>query len=236
MEKEKKDEEKVSEIFKVEKKDKKKLKKSPEKIIKVSGTEEKKHSTKNQIKEQNKLLRNIFIVFGIFIFGLVIWSIFSYNDAHFKYDGVEFDLVQEIAPYRTSIPVIYDGKKVPYNFYLRNDPRKLNIDFNGDLNLNIPMKKMVINTSGEINCDGDGIIGIANMVNLYNVVGISSIRDVNATCDSQGRYMLVQIKEGDKSEIKQTGPACYELIVNNCEILKVTEKFMVETFSEINKN
>jgi hypothetical protein len=35
---------------------------------------------------------------------------------------------------------------------------------------------------------------------------------------------------GEKTEINQIGESCYELTVNDCEILKGTERFMTEAF------
>jgi hypothetical protein len=46
--------------------------------------------------------------------------------------------------------------------------------------------------------------------------------------------MFVQIEEGEETRIEQFGPSCYKLIVNDCEILPATERFMIEVFSEFN--
>ena len=220
--------EKVCEIFKVEK-DKE------EKIIKTCGTEEKKPATKEQINEQNKILRNVLILSGAVILVFLIGYFIINSIRHFEYEGVKFDVVKEsdIIFYKTSIPVLYQGKIVPYNFYMRKDPRKLDdVAFEGEI---VFLKEMVVNITEDFNCDGDGIIAIANLVNLYGVLGTNVIKDENATCDSEGRYVFMQIQPGDETSIEQVGPACYNLNVNNCEILEVTEKFMIETFIEFNK-
>jgi len=47
--------------------------------------------------------------------------------------------------------------------------------------------------------------------------------------------MYINLKEGEETKIEQTGTACYDILINNCEILEGTEKFMVETFAEINE-
>jgi hypothetical protein len=94
---------------------------------------------------------------------------------------------------------------------------------------------MVINMTNDFNCNGDGIIALANLVKLYSIMGASVIKDENATCDLQGSYMFLRIENGNQTKIEQFGPACYKIYVNNCEILAGTEKFMTETFSEIIK-
>jgi len=226
--KEKKIKKEVCEIFKVEKK-------GEEKTIKTCGTEEIQQATKKQIKEQNKILRNIFIGVGLLIILIISIILFINSVRNFEYEGVKFNVIKEgnIVFYQTSLPVIYNGEKASYNFYLRNDPRKLDqVIFDGEI---ILLKNMVINMTDNFNCDGDGIIAIANLAKLYEIVGAKIIRDENARCDAQGRYMFLNIQPGDTTRIEQTTPSCYDLYISNCEILKVTEKFMIETFIEINK-
>ena len=214
--------EEICEIFEV------KNKKGKIKEIKTCGTLEQNKPTKEQINYENKLLKNVLIILGILIVSFIGGYFVVNSMKHFEYKGLEFDIVEEIAPYRTSLPVIYRGEKVPYYFYLRKDPRKLdNVSFNGEIVL---LKNMVVNTTDEIDCEGDGIIAIANLVKLYNVIGVKVIRDGNASCDSEGKYMFVQIKKGNETKIEQFGPACYEISISNCEVLEATEKFMIETF------
>ena len=47
--------------------------------------------------------------------------------------------------------------------------------------------------------------------------------------------MFVLIQESNRTSIEQFGPACYNINIKNCEILKGTERFMIDTFVEINK-
>lgn len=215
----------VTEFFEVEKDGR-------EKIIKATGAEEEKTETKNQAKEENKILRNILIIIGVLIILIFAGYLFVKNVTNFEYKGVEYRIVREgeLILYQTSFPVMYDGREIPYNIYLRNDPRKLeNLSFNGEINLK---KDMVINATGDLTCDGYGVIAIANLAKI-GIFGINVMKDSNATCDESGRYMFLQIRESDESSIEQTGVSCYNLNVNNCEILKVTEKFMAESFAKI---
>ncbi|MBI2043443.1 hypothetical protein HYT25_03575 [Candidatus Pacearchaeota archaeon] len=213
------------EVFEVEKDGK-------DKIIETKSTEILNEiPNETQVKSENRMMIKIFLALGILIasfFG--VWFFMnSFND--FEYKGINFETVKEIAPYRTSIPVLYQGVETDYNFYLRNDPRELeNIDFYGNLNIK-PF--MVLNATNSLNCGGDGIIAIANLANLYKVLGTQVIKDQNATCDQNGTYMFLNIAAGNESKIEKYGPSCYQLNVANCEILKVTEKFMVESLARI---
>lgn len=196
---------------------------------------EKRIEKKEQIKSEDKILKNFLIGIGIIILVVIFIMVFSGLSKGFEYEGVRFKIVQEgdLILYQTAIPVIYQGETVPYNFYFRNDPRKLkDISFEGEINL---AQIMVINSTGDFNCDGDGIIAMANLLNLYSVSGIEVIKDESATCDEEGRYGLIQLQEGVETNIEKFGPACYNININNCEILKALERLMLESFIEINK-
>ena len=192
-----------------------------------------------QIVNQNKQLRLFFIAIGgllvlIFSIYLMVGSL-----SKFDYEGVKFKIVKEgklifyntAFPYKNSITGNVIGD---YNFYIRNDPRKLKeeVPFNGEIGL---MKNIVMNSEDAFNCDGDGIIAIENMRRMLEVIGATSIiRDENATCDESGRYTYILLKKGNETSIEEVGNSCYDINVNNCEILKATERFMVETFVEFN--
>jgi hypothetical protein len=186
--------------------------------------------------KNNRLLGGILLFLGILLLIIFISFFIIKSQSQFKYHDMKFNVTQqgEITFYQTYFNVIYKERPAIYNIYLRNDPRKLekNVPFEGDLNLrNI----LVLNTTTEnLFCEGDWSIAIANMKNL-EIFNIKVISDENASCDTGGRYMFVQIEEGNESKIEQYGPSCYKLIVSDCEILPVTERFMIETFDKVNE-
>lgn len=197
--------------------------------------------TNEEAKKQNKQLRNILIIVGV-LFSVFLLSYFFIDSVrHFEYRGIKFDVVKEkdLIFYNTGIP-LYQGNPITgkfigeYNFYLRNDPRKIGeeVPFKGELYL---FENIVINSTEEFNCEGDGVIAIANLVNLLNKMGAEVIRDDNATCDWQGEYNFIRLLPGDTTNIRMVGPGCYDLSINNCEILEVTERFMIEIFAKINE-
>lgn len=217
------------EIFKVGKK---------QKTINVESIVSEKKVSKGQIKEENKILRNIFILVGGIIVLILIGYLIIENVKEFKYQGISFTTVKfcDIEPclilYQTTFPVISDGKNAEYNIYLRNDPRKLDkITFNGKMNL---FGDMVINSTGDFTCDGDGIIAVANMVNFYELLGTNIFKNETLGCDNQNKYTFVQILEGNETKIEQIGFSCYNIEINNCEILEGTERFLIESFIKVN--
>ncbi|MBU4308369.1 MAG: hypothetical protein KJ566_01070, partial [Nanoarchaeota archaeon] len=191
-------------------------------------------SNKNQIDQQNKLLKQVLLWLGFIIFLVLVFTLISYLRTNFKYDNVEFEVVKDsggIIFFKTSLPVVSDGKNLNYNFYLRNDPKDLkNVRFEGKLDIK---EFMVMNYTNEFSCEGYGAIAIANMNSLYNLIGTKVMKDDNATCDEQGRYIFLKILSGEKTKVEQFGPACYNLYVKDCEILEATERFMLETFVKI---
>jgi hypothetical protein len=233
MDKKKKDNKKgeeVSEIFEVEKDGK-------EKIVETHGIEEEKPVTKDQINKEKK----IFLIIILTMVGFALLFIATYViinlSNQIEVEGVKFLMDKTTMSgktlYKTSLPVTYNQSKATYNFYLRGNPKQtIKIPFEGNL---LMLGNMVLNQTENFNCDGDGIIGIANVLNLYNVLGVKVIADKNATCDSIGRYMFLNIKSGNETKIEQTGISCYEIQVKDCEILPATERFMLETLIETHK-
>jgi hypothetical protein len=172
-----------------------------------------------------------FIVIGYFIVD---------NMRSFEYKGVEFEIVKfcDADPclilFQTKLPVVKErGEKAEYNFFLRNDPRDLeDIKFDGNIKL---LNTMVVNSKNDFNCDGDGIIAMANLVKLYEVAGTRVIKNEELDCPINNEYIYFELSEGGETKIINPISSCYVLRVNDCEIIPVTEKFMVETLVEINK-
>ncbi|OGJ13109.1 hypothetical protein A3K82_03690 [Candidatus Pacearchaeota archaeon RBG_19FT_COMBO_34_9] len=247
--------EEISEIFKIENGRAGETaslsgKQPKERIIKTHKIieEKEKAPSREQIKKESKIFRNIIILMiGFVLLFFIVYASIYFTD-HFKVGGVKFEVIKigELILYKTSVSGIinesgafvmgkYDyGQKADYNFYFRKDPRKLQ---NIPLGERIPQirKENVIDIKQDFNCGGDGVIAIANLLKLYEVAGANIIKDENASCDSLGRYGWISILEGNETKIERFGPACLELYVSNCEILDVTEKFMLETLMEIHK-
>lgn len=193
--------------------------------------------TKRQIKEQDKVLRNIFIIIGAFLIIFLLGILFISSVGSFKYKGVDFKIVKEgnLIFYNTAFPMMDSAGNhiADYNFYLRNDPRKLDkVPFEGQVGI---LENVVMNMTDEFNCDGDGIIAIANFVQVLDKFGAKVIKDPEAGCDIYGKYVFIQIRPGEETKIEQFENRCYNFYVNDCEILKATEKFLVEIFAKAKK-
>lgn len=228
---------------------KKKEKNSGKKEEIKKDIEVKPMSKEEQRKAQNRLLRNIFIGILILLAGVAAIILVSRSMSHFTYRGVKFDIVRfcDAGPpclitYRTTIPVKVDGnttvivnqseKTNDYNFYFRNDPRKLSVEFNATMKF---ANNMVFNSEADFSCNGYGAVAGANFVQLFTVLETNVIRDKNATCDTRERYVFVDVKPGNETKIVEYSPSCYNIYIKDCEVLEGTEKFMIEALVQVDK-
>jgi hypothetical protein len=188
------------------------------------------------IQSESRTLRNIILVLGLIavVFGFIF--ILNNTSKSFTVDGVQYTAIQQgqLTLYNTWIPVTYNGSLKPYNFFLYSDPRVLQrtIPFNGSINI-VPQSNIILNITGELNCNGDGILAVANLNILYSLIG-KVTKDPNATCDPLGRYTYINIQNSSEASIQEIGPSCYNINVNNCNILASTERYMTQTFATIN--
>lgn len=211
----------------------------------------KKELKKEEIKEiENKVIENqkknnkiLGIIIVLVVLVIAIFGGFALNkdvESSFDYKGVYFEIVNEIAPYRTTIevsqldPITGAATKIPFYYYIRNDPRELDkkIPFEGELTL---MKNMVLASDEGFNCGGMGNLGVTNMARFYESIGVSIVRDETAECDPEGRYLYMRLVEGNETKIVEIGNECYIMYIHDCEILEATERFMVEGIVETNK-
>jgi len=137
----------------------------------------------------------------------------------------------------TTLAPSNDGTGEPFGFRIRTDPKELKkITFWGTKNLTLMRFNTYSYGDGTFNCEGDGVIAMPNFQRLFQKMGATLIHDQNATCDPEGRYNYFHLKYGNKTEIKEIGNHCYDVVIfgndDSCEILPATEKIMVELFNK----
>ncbi len=197
--------------------------------------EEEEKPSEKQIQKENKTFRNILLVIGLIVVVIGFVLILNNSAKSFTVDGVKYTVFQQgqLTLYNTWIPVMYNGSLRQYNFYLYSDPRitQREIPFNGSLNI-VPQSTVFLNITGDLNCNGDGIIAVANLNTLYGLIG-KVTKDPTATCDPSGRYTFINIQNSSEASIQEIGPACYNINVNNCNVLASTERYMTQMFATI---
>jgi hypothetical protein len=194
--------------------------------------------SKKKTKEE-KILRNLFISIGVLILLIAMIYFSFYSASNFGHENVKFKIIKEgqLIFYNTAFAIVnQDGEQVgDYNFYIRNDPRELSelVPFEGELFI---ANNVVFNFSEDLSCDGDEIIALANLQKPFEVMGVNVMRDESASCDILGKYMYVNIMEGNETKVEQFGPACYNIVFKDCEILEATERMMLEIFIRLNED
>lgn len=224
--KEDKSKEEVCEVYEIEN-----TKNHKEKIVKSCGLEKVDKGSKEDNTKYNKILIYFGGILGFLVLGLVIWIVASYIEHNFEYEEIPFNKIQEgdITVYRTYLPLTNEkGENVgKHNIYLRTDPRVLSeIPFEGEI---VFIDKMYINSTKELFCKGYGTISIENLAGLYRKLGVEVKSGQNISCGNGKDYVYVNIQPGEKTEVKQIKPACYDILVKDCEILEGTEKFLIES-------
>ena len=218
--------------------DKKSQENSKEKESKPEQTEKKEISQNDElISEHEKIFKTILLIMAGFVvlFLIVMYLYFHSND--FSYKNVHFTRVRQgqLIFYKTTYPLYSNGQKIAnFDLFLRNEPQKLgaNVPFKGDFEFK---RNMVLNMTEDLNCQGDGIISVANLVRFLNSAGTKVIRDENASCDPYARYVYLNIKSGNKTEVIEKSPACYEITIKGCQILQGTERFILEGLVKLNE-
>jgi hypothetical protein len=207
-------------------------------MVKKKEVDEEKIKKEKETKKQEKILKNVLIGIGVLFLIVVFFYLVLYSTTNFGYEGIKFKIIKEgkLVFYNTAFALVnQDGERVgDYNFFIRNDPRELGelVPFNGTLFI---ADDAVLNFSENLSCGGDEIIAIANLQKPFQVMGVNVIRDEKADCDVFGRYMYINIAEGDETKVEQFGPACYNVTFKDCEILEATERLMLEIFVRLNE-
>lgn len=220
-----------------------KEKKTKSKSAKADSIKENKSETKTEkpkshaFSKESKSVILVLVIALVFVaFALTINYLRTRSNI-IDYHGVDFVMEKTgaLVFYHTQIPYYAKDKKIMYNFWIRNNPKTLEkeIPFQGELYVR-PI--IVFNMTGsDFHCDGDGIIAMANLKQLYEVLGSQVVIDPTATCETEyaetPRYVYVNIQPGEKTWIEQVSKACYTIHVKDCEILPATERYMTETFA-----
>ncbi len=222
--------EKISEIYEIDKGEK-------EEVVEKKGEIEEIEIKKGQKEKENRTLVGMLIFFGVFFIFVAVYFLAAGSMNEFNYHGVKFTIIHqgELTFYQTSFPVVYQGNQTVYNIYMRKDPRKLAKSVLAP-DTPIPVITTVLNMTEEFNCNGDQVIAIANLANMYAALGKKIMRDENATCDPYGRYNYITIEHGNQTRIDQLGPGCYDIKIKDCEILEGTERLIDSMLIDINSN
>ncbi len=187
-------------------------------------------------KEKNKVMKLILIGAVVVVVAFFLGLAFMRSLNKMETGNTSFEKISAgggLYFYKTTLPITFNEKEVNLDVYLRTNPKVLEkIPFEGEkIEL---MELLVLNTTDEFRCNGDGAIAVGNVVSTFGYLGSRLGLDPNATCDSQGRYTFVEIDVGDETKVVQNDETCYTITIKDCEILKGTERLIQLELDEIN--
>lgn len=147
--------------------------------------------------------------------------------------------------YYTEIPLInqYSFPIGDYSIYFRNDPRELE-----NISVDIIEKKIEFQKNNTVYisvqydapiCD-DNIVAVVGLTQFLDKFGNLKVKGAMndaiyasnsqleyVTCKTNPDNTVILLKTGNETIISKTGRNCYELQYKECEINKVTEKFIL---------
>ncbi len=203
------------------------------KIDKKKEDELKKLESKKLRKKQEKQIRIFIIVMlSLLIFILLIY-VFIQATLKFSYAGLEFEKLRqgELILYRTPI----------FPIFLREDPRELrDIPIEGKISLQ--RKIGITGDKGFLESCEDSTLAGTSLSIFYGRTGLEpfsastneteaeEFNVVHVKCGLGTDYSVIMFEEGEENKIRKKGE-CYILEVNNCEFMKVSERFIVASYA-----
>jgi hypothetical protein len=209
-------------------------------------------------KEKSSLMdKQLYWAFGIMVVIIAAFLIGSYvrpNPNSFEYNGLKFEkqMLGNIPLYKTTYftektirttgDVINTGESTAVNILLRSDPREIDdIPVEGEIEF-LPREYfvyMTVSSSPDLLCEYS-LIAMAQISSFLTQNGFkpkAGVSDEQAaqeqdldyiTCENHPERMVISLEAGDENKIVRDGN-CYTIYVANCEILKPTEKFIIQS-------
>jgi len=232
----------VCEIFEIEKKGK-------EKIIESCGTQEikEKHVTKSlKEAEKKQLFYAVIIMAAILVLFFLIYFM-SQQTKKFEYNGFKFEKIMydKLPLYYTKISITrMDGNIINYNLYLRNDPRKNNIE--SDAFVQFMKGAIFVSLNKDFEKCEDTNLAMTNIGMLFGAIGLDlrgaldnleqaeMLERPYVTCENTKNNTVILYKEAGEAGIIQQGD-CYVINVADCRILNATEAFIMQILSDMQR-
>jgi hypothetical protein len=216
---------------------------------KTNIVEENKKNVEEKQKKQETQVKWVIAISVLLIVGVFIAGWISLESKKFDYVGVQWqkEMFGEIPIYTTLITG-YGVNGLPMNFKLalRNNPKELDIPLEGDIKFirNKPVYFSLNMSSGIDKCGSIALISFGQFMSGlgFNLVTAISSQELAEeykrpfiNCKNKPGKTVIVLTTGNQSKIEQVEKNCYVLSVNDCEIIKVMEKFEVATLASLNK-
>jgi hypothetical protein len=235
-------------VKKKEVKPEKDIEKPKEVETKKNTEESKEGSSKTLRKKQNKqilwaLVLMISVIIIIFLVPYIKQNVFN------KFEYAEFDFykanIEGINFYYTEIPLInqYGFPIGEYSIYFRNDPRELENISVDIIENKVEFQKqdwVYISIQYDAPICEDNIVSVVGLTNFLDKFGDLQVKGAMndvvyasnnnleyITCNTNPNNTVIEFRTGNETMISKTGRNCYEIAYKDCEINRVTEKFIL---------
>ncbi|MBU0761045.1 MAG: hypothetical protein KJ600_03660 [Nanoarchaeota archaeon] len=206
-------------------------------------------------KKTQKVDKELYWVLGVMVALILVFLISSAifeSSKDFQYQGLEFtkEMFGEIPLYRFTYFTDTSSSSITGHtinsganrviVLLRGDPRKNNVPVYGEIEY-LPKENFVyvsINSTGLL-CE-DSTIAMAGIASFMKQNGFTikggSADEADAeqtgldyiTCENRPGRMVILLQSGPENSITREGD-CYTLNVADCEVLPVTERFLIQS-------
>ena len=191
------------------------------------------------------------VIIIIFLVPYIKQNVFN----KFEYIGLDFykTKTNNIIFYYTEIPLInqYSFPIGDYSIYFRNDPRELE-----NISVDIIEKKIEFQKNNIVYisiqydapvCDNNlvSVVGLTQFLDRFGTLKVkgamndamyaSESKLPYVTCKTNPNNTVILLKTGNETIISKTSRNCYELQYKECEIDRVTEKFILTIIEEYMK-
>jgi len=211
--------------------------------------EKKTEGKKEERKKTNYEMQIMLIIFCMAVIILLIFAIsfLVQESKKFNYAGLRFTKGQQgnLILYFTNIPLKDETGKVQayLPLYFREDPRKLSrIGTDAEIMLK-PVVAMAADSITVESCQDTILAAMTLSLKFFGGVGIKSfpattnkseadtLNRTYVNCSKNANYSIIQFEMGNESRITEEGN-CYTLEFANCEIMNVTERFMLVAYAQ----
>ncbi len=177
------------------------------------------------------------LVFGAFVFQYTLVAMTTYT-----YKGLTFTIEQE-GDLRLHHHAYFIDPTTRYNLYLREDPRENEVPVKGRIIYDSRRVYLSVNTS-ELNTCSDSAVGVGTLTSFLGLNGLKvksaspdPVKAVEfnvtyADCTTNQEDMVIILQAGAESLVEKIEDRCFVLTVQNCTVIPVIEKFMVESVAQ----
>ncbi len=213
------------------------------------GNLDKVGKSEDEKKKEERMEKQFKVILGVMlaaILGFLLIFFIMQAGSDITYRGMDFEKrdVGDITYYDTQFQILSrDGEIRNLDFSFRNHPKELDkIPIEGDLDLEVLEENVGISIEDKVVCEYNSVALLGLTMNFFDRLRMDIFKgnidkdlaeeenETHLVCDND-KYSVLNFREGDETKIVREDN-CYHLHVSDCEILEVSERFMLGWYYE----